>query len=90
MIKFNIKRTTLAFFLIFASIVPSLSAGSGGELLKVEWSFKGLTGKFDRASLQRGFQVYEELRPKPTLPETNLFLFTKALKKGNTVCQDYT
>ena len=61
MIRFNIKTTALAFFLIFASIVPSLSAGSGGELLKVDWSFKGLTGKFDRASLQRGFQVYKEV-----------------------------
>ncbi len=29
--------------------------------IKVDWSFKGLTGKFDRASLQRGFQVYKEV-----------------------------
>ncbi len=61
MIRFKIKSISLAFFLIFASITPSLSAGSGGELLKVDWSFKGLTGKFDRASLQRGFQVYKEV-----------------------------
>ncbi len=31
------------------------------ELLKEEWSFKGITGKFDRASLQRGYQVYTEV-----------------------------
>ena len=29
--------------------------------IKVDWSFKGLTGTFDRASLQRGFQVYKEV-----------------------------
>jgi len=31
------------------------------ELLKTDWSFKGLFGKFDRASLQRGYQVYTEV-----------------------------
>ena len=31
------------------------------ELLKVDWSFKGLFGKFDRGSLQRGYQVYTEV-----------------------------
>ena len=29
--------------------------------IKVDWSFKGLIGTFDRASLQRGFQVYKEV-----------------------------
>ena len=59
--KFKFKIIVLAFFLLSASVVPSLGAGSSGELLKVDWSFKGLTGKFDRASLQRGFQVYKEV-----------------------------
>jgi ubiquinol-cytochrome c reductase cytochrome c1 subunit len=31
------------------------------EYLKTDWSFKGLFGKFDRASLQRGYQVYTEV-----------------------------
>jgi ubiquinol-cytochrome c reductase cytochrome c1 subunit len=31
------------------------------ELLKTDWSFKGLFGKFDRGSLQRGYQVYTEV-----------------------------
>ena len=31
------------------------------ESLKTDWSFKGLFGKFDRASLQRGYQVYTEV-----------------------------
>ena len=43
--------------------------------IKVNWSFKGLTGTFDRASLQRGFQVYKEVCSKRaegkfTLPTT--------------------
>ena len=31
------------------------------DYLKTDWSFKGLFGKFDRASLQRGYQVYTEV-----------------------------
>ena len=31
------------------------------DLLKTNWSFKGLFGKFDRGSLQRGYQVYTEV-----------------------------
>ena len=31
------------------------------KLLKTDWSFKGLFGKFDRGSLQRGYQVYSEV-----------------------------
>ena len=31
------------------------------NLLKLDWSFKGLFGKFDRGSLQRGYQVYSEV-----------------------------
>jgi len=31
------------------------------KLLSTNWSFKGYFGKFDRASLQRGYQVYTEV-----------------------------
>jgi len=31
------------------------------DLIKNNWSFNGLFGTFDRASLQRGFQVYKEV-----------------------------
>ena len=37
------------------------SVASDKELLRVDWSFKGVTGKFDRSSLQRGYQVYTEV-----------------------------
>ena len=31
------------------------------KLLSTDWSFKGYFGKFDRASLQRGYHVYKEV-----------------------------
>jgi len=36
-------------------------AASSNDLLKVDWSFKSFFGKFDRSSLQRGYQVYNEV-----------------------------
>ena len=59
MIRF--KFIAFSISLLLFSITPLFGAGAGGELLKVDWSFKGITGKFDRASLQRGFQVYKEV-----------------------------
>ena len=38
-----------------------LYAESASEFLKVDWTFKSFFGKFDRASLQRGYQVYNEV-----------------------------
>ncbi|MDC0943367.1 cytochrome c1 [Pelagibacteraceae bacterium] len=61
MIRFKLKIIALSFSLLLTVITPSLGAESSGELLKVDWSFKGLTGKFERTSLQRGFQVYKEV-----------------------------
>ena len=60
MIKFNFKKILLVTVGIFIFFSPSYGVESE-ELLKVKWSFKGLTGKFDRASLQRGYQVYNEV-----------------------------
>ena len=34
---------------------------SSKDLLKIDWSFAGLIGKFERDSLQRGYQVYKEV-----------------------------
>ena len=57
MIKSNIKLLVLSLLLIF-SLRP-LQSAEMVDPIKVDWSFKGLTGTFDRASLQRGFQVYK-------------------------------
>ena len=54
----------LKLFSIIIIIIASNSysfAAEKVEYLKTDWSFKGLFGKFDRASLQRGYQVYTEV-----------------------------
>ena len=48
----------LGFF--FLTTAYSFSAEKV-DYLKTDWSFKGLFGKFDRGSLQRGYQVYTEV-----------------------------
>ena len=55
----NIKSIIFTFILIFNSNL-ALSAEKI-DLLKVDWSFNGLFGTFDRGSLQRGYQVYTEV-----------------------------
>ena len=58
MLKF-VKYFSLIFFLITGNIVSS--AENNEKLLTTDWTFKGPFGKFDRASLQRGYQVYQEV-----------------------------
>ena len=59
--RFNLKALLFIFYLLLASTAKLYGAGGEAKPLKVDWSFKGITGKFDRASLQRGFQVYKEV-----------------------------
>ena len=59
MLKFNYSKILSIFIII---LIPNIVSGvEQNDPIKVNWSFKGLTGKFDRASLQRGFQVYKEV-----------------------------
>ena len=39
----------------------AMAAGAGGKIIERDWSFSGPFGNFDKASLQRGFQVYREV-----------------------------
>ncbi len=57
------KFLKLIFFIILLLNLGNLKvyAESSEEILKIDWSFKGFFGKFDRASLQRGYQVYNEV-----------------------------
>ena len=57
------KRPNFIFYLpfLFFILIGNLNSSEKIQLLKQEWSFKGITGKFDRASLQRGYQVYNEV-----------------------------
>jgi len=52
----------LLFTIIF--LLPNtylFAESSGNKMPKHQWSFSGITGTFDRASLQRGYKVYREV-----------------------------
>ena len=51
----------LSLIFLFFGISLSAQSAEKVEYLKTNWSFKGLFGKFDRGSLQRGYQVYPEV-----------------------------
>ena len=57
------KNIFKIFYLIALLLAGTLHANSAEKVdfLKTDWSFKGLFGKFDRGSLQRGYQVYTEV-----------------------------
>jgi len=48
-------------FIFVTKLTPIIAAEKQLPLLKQDWSFKSFFGKFDRASLQRGYQVYTEV-----------------------------
>ena len=57
------KKLTSLFILIISILFyqnHSISAEKV-KFLETDWTFKGLFGKYDRASLQRGYQVYTEV-----------------------------
>lgn len=55
-----LRKLILSIFLL--SFFTNVSFAEKQEkLLTQPWSFNGLFGKFDRASLQRGYQVYAEV-----------------------------
>ena len=58
-----IKIFKTILVVIFISTISSFSnaAGESEKPLSPGWSFKGFFGTFDRASLQRGYQVYTEV-----------------------------
>ena len=60
----HLNNLLVKIFLIIFIIGASNSAFSEenkAKLIKNNWSFDGIFGTFDRASLQRGYQVYQEV-----------------------------
>ena len=52
----------ILYLIIFTlSGISQVTAADKVKFLETNWSFKGLFGKFDRGSLQRGYQVYSEV-----------------------------
>ena len=62
LIRLN-KLFTKIFLIIFITVFSSFSYSEEkkAEFIKNDWSFEGVFGTFDRASLQRGYQVYNEV-----------------------------
>ena len=58
--RFTLALATAAL-LVGAAPTGALAAGEGAVVPRKEWSFQGLTGHFDQAQLQRGYQVYREV-----------------------------
>jgi ubiquinol-cytochrome c reductase cytochrome c1 subunit len=68
---FPCKRATLAALLLGVLVFPALAADNAAPAAPasneplppkhVDWSFESPFGIYDRASLQRGFQVYKEV-----------------------------
>lgn len=50
-------------FAILVALIPMIAqaSGNGVHLKQRSWSFDGVNGKFDRQSIQRGYQVYKEV-----------------------------
>jgi ubiquinol-cytochrome c reductase cytochrome c1 subunit len=57
----NLIYGLIAGLLITGASVPAQAAEGGAPLKEVDWSFNGPFGTYDRASVQRGFQVYREV-----------------------------
>lgn len=67
---FKTKASTLASAGLLAVLAagfgtgasrPASAASGAPEIARQEWSFGGVLGQYDRAQLQRGFQVYKEV-----------------------------
>ena len=59
MMKKLVIGVTAAFIGLGAS--NAMAAGEKIDLPHVKWSFDGIFGTFDRAELQRGYQIYKEV-----------------------------
>lgn len=51
----------IAVLASMGGMAPAMAAGAGGDIVEHDWTFDGPFGFFDKASLQRGFQVYREV-----------------------------
>ena len=57
----NFLKKIILLFFIFTIFSSVYSEEINTDFLKNKWSFEGLFGTFDRESLQRGYQVYQEV-----------------------------
>ncbi|HEX2112870.1 MAG TPA: cytochrome c1 [Alphaproteobacteria bacterium] len=55
------RKLAFAAFAAFVVLAPAQAAEEGPSIPQQKWSFEGILGTYDRAALQRGFQVYKEV-----------------------------
>ena len=56
------KKLSVFFAILLKFGVLNIKASDEPKIPKqMSWSFNGVTGKFDRQSIQRGFKVYKEV-----------------------------
>ena len=55
------KSSLLIIFILFSFQTLSAESSIKEEMPKHDWSFNGITGTFDQASVQRGYKVYREV-----------------------------
>lgn len=59
-----LRPAVVATAILLAGPITAQDAGAAGDAPAIEaqsWSFSGVFGTFDRASVQRGFQVYKDV-----------------------------
>lgn len=58
----TIKKLALSACMAMSLMAPAAAqAADHASVPHMKWSFEGVTGTYDRASLQRGFKVYREV-----------------------------
>ena len=57
----NLLIKVFLIIFIMGAINSAYSEENKAEFIKNHWSFEGVFGTFDRTSLQRGYQVYQEV-----------------------------
>jgi len=57
----NLFIKVFLIIFIMGAINSAYSEENKAEFIKNNWSFEGVFGTFDKASLQRGYQVYQEV-----------------------------
>jgi len=56
-----VKNIAIALTAVAGLAGTAMGAGAAKHPMQMEWSFEGPTGTYDRASAQRGWQVYQQV-----------------------------
>lgn len=59
--KASFKTALLAMMIASAAPMQAHAAGDAPHVERQPWSFAGPTGQYDKAQLQRGFQIYKDV-----------------------------